>query len=428
MHKGANHILPLAKSSLPDTEPADYSDERADTCRNVNLLCFFLIVLTLIGSIFVYLQDNRFTDIVSGSSCIAAFLAVYCLNHYKSYEVANVLFFLGINVLTLFAVSYAGHSIETELMYVFLILLIFFLFKKRTTRILCLLLVIMRMGIYEASLSYDTPKLAEAALADGAPIRIVFNVLLWAVIVFTLLLYIFQQTRMRRLQAKNKLFYQHMAHDTHTAYSSVASISEHLYQITADNRSLKNEPALVKRLAEASDFCGYILKDFLAYTKYRNNIFIVNCYEEIDLEAEIRKIAGYHRHIMEEKNIYADIQVNDNLPGLVIADRIKVNRIFLNLLTNAIKNAPAETTIRVGVGMVGKKWELTVANKTGKQKMPPLPELFHPYKSRQNTDKPYGLGLPITKMLVDAVDGSITVRYTESNEILFSVVIPLKWQ
>jgi signal transduction histidine kinase len=188
---------------------------------------------------------------------------------------------------------------------------------------------------------------------------------------------------------------------------------------------LKNEPALVQRLAEATHFCGYILGDFLEYTKYQNDLLTVNRYGEMDLGAEIEELIGYHRQMMEEKDVRIDLQVSDDLPGLIVSDRIKVNRIFLNLLTNAIKNTPEEGLIHVNLGLAGGKWELAIMNPTKQQAIEPLSDLFLPYREAQASNGSYGLGLPITKMLVEALEGRISAHYCGESSILFTITIPL---
>ena len=110
------------------------------------------------------------------------------------------------------------------------------------------------------------------------------------------------------------------------------------------------------------------------------------------------------------------------------ADRERVEQILLHLLDNAIKFTPAEKTV------ILKAWrdEQTVfqVEDTGigvsQEQLPLLFEMFQQLEhSRQRTHNGTGLGLALTKQLVELHQGTIHVESMPEQGSLFTVRLPI---
>jgi len=114
-------------------------------------------------------------------------------------------------------------------------------------------------------------------------------------------------------------------------------------------------------------------------------------------------------------------------PEIVTADKDKISQIIINLLSNAIKYTPRGGTVEVLVKGTQDVTEITVKD-TG-QGIPPedLPHIFERFyradKSRNRLTGGAGIGLTISKAIVDAHKGKIQVKskVNEGSEFMISL-------
>ncbi|MFQ3580897.1 MAG: sensor histidine kinase [Chloracidobacterium sp.] len=127
------------------------------------------------------------------------------------------------------------------------------------------------------------------------------------------------------------------------------------------------------------------------------------------------------------------LELPTTLPA-VAGDQRKLERVFMNLLTNAAKFTPPEGKVTVsareiiGQGVeAGLSFVEVSVTDTGKG-MPPaeLPFLFDPYRQGgQGKQKVgFGLGLAIAKRIVAAHDGNISVKSQVGVGSTFTVTLP----
>lgn len=105
----------------------------------------------------------------------------------------------------------------------------------------------------------------------------------------------------------------------------------------------------------------------------------------------------------------------------VACDRERMVQILGNLVGNAIKYAPRSATITVTVGAT----TLTVRDTGPGIAREHLPRIFDRYwRAEQSTRTNQGLGLFITKRLVEAQGGTLTVESEPGNGATFRVTLP----
>jgi len=120
-------------------------------------------------------------------------------------------------------------------------------------------------------------------------------------------------------------------------------------------------------------------------------------------------------------------KVPENLPPLY-ADRRAAKQILLNLLSNAVKFTPQGGKITVSVNASKKNTTLKVADTGIGIPVEKLPKLTDPF-TRADTD-PYlaedgwGLGLTITKSLIDLHDGTLDIKSTVGKGTTVTVTLP----
>ncbi len=113
-----------------------------------------------------------------------------------------------------------------------------------------------------------------------------------------------------------------------------------------------------------------------------------------------------------QKGVDLKISVNENLQS-VVADADRVVQILINLMSNALRHTPPTGRVSVGAGIAGGEVVFEVAD-TG-EGLPPehLPHVFERFyrvdnsRSRDEAGGGSGVGLAISKALVEAMEGRL---------------------
>jgi len=117
----------------------------------------------------------------------------------------------------------------------------------------------------------------------------------------------------------------------------------------------------------------------------------------------------------------------NHLSGVpVLADKQRITQVFSNLLGNALKFCKEGDTIIVRGNRDGDRVQLAVADSGPGIPPDDLPHIFEPYWSGRSKKKPgTGLGLFISKAIVDAHHGDLSVVSAEGQGATFSVTLPV---
>lgn len=136
---------------------------------------------------------------------------------------------------------------------------------------------------------------------------------------------------------------------------------------------------------------------------------LVLAVDEIDLGALLPLALGRFRRLAERKGIR--LELGDAPTALVRADRLRINQVLDNLLSNALKFSPPESTIRVRALEVEDSWCVEVSDEgpgvSGADRVR-LFEEYAPLGPRPTGDeRSTGLGLAIARRVLEAHGGRI---------------------
>jgi len=138
-----------------------------------------------------------------------------------------------------------------------------------------------------------------------------------------------------------------------------------------------------------------------------------------DMAAQIEQ-----RHINLKKNI------DPNLPVMYF-DPVWIRLIFQNLLTNAVKYSPSGESVRIEVSRLQDQILISVAdNGCGvpeSQKDKIFTKFFRADNARELASDGTGVGLYITKTIVEGAGGSIWFESAQNKGSTFYVKIPIKY-
>ena len=146
--------------------------------------------------------------------------------------------------------------------------------------------------------------------------------------------------------------------------------------------------------------------------------------EAVDLEAVVGEALAGLRPLADRKSLHLEAAVE---PSVADADRGRLRQILYNLVSNAIKFTPDGGTVTVESSSAGSQVRLTVAD-TGVGIAPnDLATVFEEFRQvgdQVGRQAGTGLGLALTRRLVEAHGGSISVQSTLGVGSRFTVLLP----
>ncbi len=240
------------------------------------------------------------------------------------------------------------------------------------------------------------------------------------------------QSAKEKAEAANRakdIFLANMSHEIRTPLNGILGMIELL-----QSRKLDAEGKEFLRIMSLSgkSLLG-IINDILDLSKIESGkIELLSM--KLNLESIVREIGDIFALEIKKKNIQMVIDTDSSLPHFLEGDPDRIKQVLLNLVGNAVKftekgtvrisvkvleirNENAEIEIRIedsGIGISSEKME----------------KLFQPFSQGDSSTKRKfggtGLGLVISRSLVEHMNGSITVKSEEGRGSIFCVRIILK--
>lgn len=165
--------------------------------------------------------------------------------------------------------------------------------------------------------------------------------------------------------------------------------------------------------------------DMLFLAKADNCLIIPNS-EAVDLATEVHELFGFYEAIAEEQNVSL-VLVG---VGAVQGDKLMLRRALSNLLSNAIMHTPRHALVKVIIepetasGTIRLIFE-NQGESIAKEHLPRLFDRFYRVdSSRRKTSDGAGLGLAITRSIVEAHKG--TIQVSSANGVTrFEIIFPI---
>lgn len=188
----------------------------------------------------------------------------------------------------------------------------------------------------------------------------------------------------------------------------------------------------LRLILSCCDNMSAIISDLLDFSKLESGKFTIE-EREFDFRSMLDKIRGTHEAQCAQKELKLIFDIDERIPDTVIGDELRITQILNNLISNAVKFTPVGY-IRVGASVtmrVGDEIELFFMVKdTGigisEQEQDKLFQRFSQVDA--STTRKYGgtgLGLVITKQLVELMHGQIHVESKKGAGSVFSFFIRL---
>ncbi len=214
-------------------------------------------------------------------------------------------------------------------------------------------------------------------------------------------------------EAKSRFLFN-MSHDLRTPINAIIGFAELLDRHSDDEKKVSD---YVKKIQSSSNILLSIINHVLEMSRIENGKECLN--EEAGSAKElIQTIDAVFETTTSQKNITCEYHI-DVTHEYAIFDMTKVEEIFLNIMSNAVKYTPEGGHITVDVTEVYEKdhkalYRITIQDTGVGMSEEFIPHLFEPFaRERTSTESKVlgtGLGMPIVKALVELMDGTIRVE------------------
>lgn len=224
------------------------------------------------------------------------------------------------------------------------------------------------------------------------------------------------QSDFNRLQE----FSSDLAHELRTPISNLLTQTQVTLSVDRDETTYRD---ILASNAEELQRLARMVSDmlFLAKTECTVDLPHKECFSAV---RETQALCEFYEAVADEKCVTLNIHGD----GAIVGDRLMFRRAMSNLLSNALRHTPEDGTVCVLISESLKCTEITVEN-TGQDIDPQsLPRLFDrffradPARSHTLSDGT-GLGLPITKAIVEAHGGRVTVE-SGQGKTKFRLIFP----
>ena len=192
-------------------------------------------------------------------------------------------------------------------------------------------------------------------------------------------------------------------------------------------RSPDEYRTLLKQLFGISERMQHIVNDMLTLAQADAGTLEIT-QERIDLSLLLQEVGQDHLMLFSKRNINLEMHIQDDLE--IMGDQRRIERVFYNLLNNAFRYAPKDSTVTLSAHAAGEKVLVQVIDNgpgVPKKAQPHLFERFYRGDDSRNSQKGEGagLGLAICKHIVLAHQGDISVYSKLGEGATFKVSLPL---
>lgn len=228
---------------------------------------------------------------------------------------------------------------------------------------------------------------------------------------------------LEQTEAMRRELIGNVAHELRTPLSTIKGYMEGLM-----DGVLPPEPATYQQVYREADRLQRLVSDLQELSQVEAGAFELDC-QPINMAELIQHTVTRLRPQFEEKRVTLKVDLPAELPQ-VRADEDRINQVLINLIGNALQYTPSGGTVIVTAAKHPQKLWVTISDTGIGIATEHLPHLFTRFyrvdKSRSRAGGGSGIGLTITKHLIEAHGGRI---WAESDGVdygsTFGFALPL---
>ena len=242
------------------------------------------------------------------------------------------------------------------------------------------------------------------------------------------------QTTAREAESANKAktdFLSTMSHDIRTPMNAIIGLTTIAEKNLGDVESTEES---LRKISLASNHLLTLINDILDISKVESGKLKLSPLTFSIVET-VENLVNISQPMIKEKNLEFSFHINQMEKEYLYADQLRLNQIYINILSNAVKYT--EPSGKISVDMLEEKSSVSgcirlvykVAD-TGIGMSPDFLEtMYQPFSrqvdSRVNSIQGTGLGLAITKQMVELMGGTIDCISEQGKGTTFTVTLDI---
>lgn len=208
-------------------------------------------------------------------------------------------------------------------------------------------------------------------------------------------------------------FLGRMSHDMRTPMNAMIGFSSIGYEEAVTENSKEN----FLKIKQSTEYLLDFLTEILDLQRMENDKTKLKT-ELVSSKRFLEGIINIAKIKAEGKNINFCSEIKGHLPPYFLLDSLHINQIIINILSNAMKYTPAEGEVRILFSFEGEKTNSrikVIVSDTGvgmsQEFLAHIYESFSQEKNSQTElEEGAGLGMAITKKLIELLGGTITIE------------------
>ena len=273
-------------------------------------------------------------------------------------------------------------------------------------------------------------------------LRNAISIILLFLVIFIIYFYI-THNQMKNLNAARRMaeyaskakseFLSNMSHDIRTPMNGIMGMTE--IALSSVNNPHKVEECLQKISLSAKHLLG-LINDILDMSKLESTKMILNT-EQISLPDMMHDVVNMIMPHVRIKQQRFDLHIQDITAEHVWGDGVRLNQILLNLINNAIKYTPEGGNIQLDLYQTpsdkGENYisvHINVKDNGIGMSAAFQEKIFEAFMreddARIQKAQGAGLGMTITKHIIDAMEGTISVKSKQGKGSEFHVILDME--
>jgi len=206
-----------------------------------------------------------------------------------------------------------------------------------------------------------------------------------------------------------------IAHEIGTPLNVISGNAEYIMMEMGENNPYKEE---LETIISQAERIANLIKQLLEFARPRKPN-----YTKVNVNNELHHVVELLKHQFEKSNIKLNLKFSEDIPS-IYADCSQIHQVFLNIIVNAIQAINQNGVIEIETfakdGYVNIKFK-----DNGVGILPEhLDKIFEPFFTTKEAGKGTGLGLAVSKRIMDEHRGKIEVESTPGKGTIFTVKFP----
>lgn len=224
-------------------------------------------------------------------------------------------------------------------------------------------------------------------------------------------------------------FIINIIHDIRSPLTGIAGLAHHLAEKTIKPEEKEYARVIQEGSAQLLDLLNTVINTKEAFKQDRKVVK-----KSFSLTQVLEKLRELEEPSVLEQNLKLEVDMDENLPSMLIGDQLKLERILLNLVSNAVKFT-REGLIKIKIRLISQvkdqaHIEFSVSDNGIGIPIDQQEKVFKRYFKGNFSEKPkyssHGLGLSIVQKYVKLLGGEISLKSKEGEGTTFSFVLPMR--